>query len=698
MNRTAGSPSRRFPTCATRARSRRTSSDGRGRSDPAAAGRRRPCRPARRARRRDAFGGVRILAPKTDAGRRAAARAGHRRTLRLLGCGLRPRRRPAVAFAHDLRTRSCGRSSPERRSTAPSRSSTTNPITTNNPCSPTVPPSPSSPPRSSRVWGWKASCAASSRYGRGGGLRPFRAFRSRPPRPLFSTTSSPRRPSSNTTPSSSNGGTRASLLTDGAPQSTLRELHCLDIAQSEEGLVRDILRLHQHAHREGLSRRDGRRISGHAPDASLRTTCLRPARPHDGRDSAAIPHAARNRRIAARRGGAAQQADRPTARRRPDDGHLPPPQPRPQARHPLRGRTDDLRRDQRVRRRRATGRTVKGHVRTTAIAGIRAAPRAARAAASAAGGLPRLPPQVVRHASTSAVFFFSLQMRIAGTEIMSLLCREIQCDDSDTVPPPFLRMPPALRRRAMRTPKPRRTVRTHDEAPEAIDTAVVMDNVQVTAIKQGLTLRNRPVAASVVGRETIERRGVTAIKELSQLVPNFHIPDYGSRMTSSVYVRGLGARIDQPVMGLNVEQRPLPLEGRLRLRPGGHRTHRGAARPAEHALRPATPWGGVMNIYTLSPLAYEGTRLGAEYARATRCGCAPRPTTAPRPARVSRWRRGSCTATAFSPTNTRDAPATGSVRAGTDAASIPPRRAVEHRQHPSRSGCFGREATPMPRP
>ena len=41
------------------------------------------------------------------------------------------------------------------------------------------------------------------------------------------------------------------LLTEGAPHSTLRELHCLDIAQSEEGLVRDILRLHQHAHREG---------------------------------------------------------------------------------------------------------------------------------------------------------------------------------------------------------------------------------------------------------------------------------------------------------------------------------------------------------------------------------------------------------------------------------------------------------------
>ena len=161
--------------------------------------------------------------------------------------------------------------------------------------------------------------------------------------------------------------------------------------------------------------------------------------------------------------------------------------------------------------------------------------------------------------------------------------------------------------------EPRRTVRTHDEAPEAIDTAVVMDNVQVTAIKQGLTLRNRPVAASVVGRETIERRGVTAIKELSQLVPNFHIPDYGSRMTSSVYVRGLGARIDQPVMGLNVDNVPylskddydFDLADIERIE---------VLRGPQSTLYGRNTMGGVMNIYTLSPLAYQGTRLGAEYA------------------------------------------------------------------------------------
>lgn len=41
------------------------------------------------------------------------------------------------------------------------------------------------------------------------------------------------------------------LLTDGTPQPALSGFHGLNVRQSEEGIVRDILRLHQHAHREG---------------------------------------------------------------------------------------------------------------------------------------------------------------------------------------------------------------------------------------------------------------------------------------------------------------------------------------------------------------------------------------------------------------------------------------------------------------
>ncbi len=145
------------------------------------------------------------------------------------------------------------------------------------------------------------------------------------------------------------------------------------------------------------------------------------------------------------------------------------------------------------------------------------------------------------------------------------------------------------------------------------DTTIVVDRVQVTAIKQGLVLRSQPVAASIVGKTLIERQRIGAVKELSQMLPNFHAPDYGSRMTSSIYVRGLGARIDQPVVGLNIDNVPVMNKDcfdtelidaeRIELLRGPQST-----------LYGRNTMGGVINIYTLSPLLYEGVRLGMEYS------------------------------------------------------------------------------------
>lgn len=101
-------------------------------------------------------------------------------------------------------------------------------------------------------------------------------------------------------------------------------------------------------------------------------------------------------------------------------------------------------------------------------------------------------------------------------------------------------------------PRPRDKAAT-EESDLLADTVIQVDRVQVTAIKQGLMLRSEPVASSILGERMLERRHVDALKDASLIVPNLHIPDYGSRMTSSIYVRGLGARIDQPVMGLNVD-------------------------------------------------------------------------------------------------------------------------------------------------
>ena len=150
------------------------------------------------------------------------------------------------------------------------------------------------------------------------------------------------------------------------------------------------------------------------------------------------------------------------------------------------------------------------------------------------------------------------------------------------------------------------------EAAEAADTVIRVDNVQVTAIKQGLVLRSEPVAATIVGSRAIERQHVDAVKNLSQRIPNFHAPDYGSRMTSSIYVRGLGARIDQPVVGLNIDNVPV-------LNKNNFDTEIADAerievlRGPQSTLYGRNTMGGVVNIYTRSPLTYEGVRLLTEY-------------------------------------------------------------------------------------
>ena len=149
------------------------------------------------------------------------------------------------------------------------------------------------------------------------------------------------------------------------------------------------------------------------------------------------------------------------------------------------------------------------------------------------------------------------------------------------------------------------------ETSEA-DTTIVVDRIDVTAIKQGMALRSLPVASTIVGRTAIEREHVDALKNLSQLIPNLHMPDYGSRMTSSIYVRGLGARIDQPVIGLNIDNVPVMQKNNFDAELfDAERIE--VLRGPQSTLYGRNTMGGVVNVYTLSPLHYQGVRAGIEY-------------------------------------------------------------------------------------
>ncbi|MFR9672250.1 MAG: Plug domain-containing protein, partial [Rikenellaceae bacterium] len=80
-------------------------------------------------------------------------------------------------------------------------------------------------------------------------------------------------------------------------------------------------------------------------------------------------------------------------------------------------------------------------------------------------------------------------------------------------------------------------------SPFASDSvSYAVDAVEVTAIKQGYNLRQEPLSSTTLTAKEIQNKRVTTMKDVTSVVPNFYIPDYGSRITSSIYVRGLGAR------------------------------------------------------------------------------------------------------------------------------------------------------------
>lgn len=144
------------------------------------------------------------------------------------------------------------------------------------------------------------------------------------------------------------------------------------------------------------------------------------------------------------------------------------------------------------------------------------------------------------------------------------------------------------------------------------DTLFEMDGISVTAIKQGLSLRREAVSASVVGPREISMYGIRSAKEAATLSPNFFMPDYGSRMTSSIYVRGIGTRIEQPVVGMNVDNVPVADKNMYDLDlPDIERIE--FIRGAQSTLYGRNAMGGVINIYTTSPLSFRGVKLRADY-------------------------------------------------------------------------------------
>ena len=150
---------------------------------------------------------------------------------------------------------------------------------------------------------------------------------------------------------------------------------------------------------------------------------------------------------------------------------------------------------------------------------------------------------------------------------------------------------------------------------EKIDSVLLQAVDIVSSVKISDDEALSAYSTTTLRRADIENRHISSVKELSAIAPNFYQPDYGSRMTSSMYVRGFGSRIDQPVVGMNIDGVPVMNKNnydfelfdidRVQVMRGAH-----------GLLYGRNTSGGAINLYTMSPLNFQGKRFTLEYGSA----------------------------------------------------------------------------------
>jgi len=144
--------------------------------------------------------------------------------------------------------------------------------------------------------------------------------------------------------------------------------------------------------------------------------------------------------------------------------------------------------------------------------------------------------------------------------------------------------------------------------PILIDGVTVLESRKETA-----RLNELPAAVSVIGASSIKNKQAQSLKEITMSIPNVYIPDYGSKLTSSTYIRGIGSRMNTPSIGLYVDN--IPYLDKSAFDFDFYDIERiEVLRGSQGTLYGRNAIGGIVNIYTLSPLTYSGTNINLSAA------------------------------------------------------------------------------------
>lgn len=148
-----------------------------------------------------------------------------------------------------------------------------------------------------------------------------------------------------------------------------------------------------------------------------------------------------------------------------------------------------------------------------------------------------------------------------------------------------------------------------DERATLADTSRVYDIEEVVVVeqpKESYRLRQQPLASTSFTNQQLTNYGLQDLRELSAFVPSFTMPQYGSRYTSSSYVRGIGSRINAPAIGIYIDGMPLQSKS-------GFNFHTydvdrvDVLRGPQGTLYGMNTEGGLVRLFSKNPFWHQGT-------------------------------------------------------------------------------------------
>ncbi|MCR5077730.1 MAG: TonB-dependent receptor [Prevotella sp.] len=142
---------------------------------------------------------------------------------------------------------------------------------------------------------------------------------------------------------------------------------------------------------------------------------------------------------------------------------------------------------------------------------------------------------------------------------------------------------------------------------------VPLEEVVVTDFKQNRK-NLTSTAVSTVDARQLQSQQIVSLKELTAVMPNFYMPDYGSRSNTPIYIRGIGAKSKGSAVGFYVDGVPhfessafdIDLSDVAEVE---------VFRGPQGTLYGRNAIAGIINVYTHNPLDYQLTRLKVGYGR-----------------------------------------------------------------------------------